>query len=84
MKKPKYIKVIQRLAFPIGELRSFPAEIGSASPSVTVQPPNPMEHPIEMSTAAGIEIKLTEPANDSTLAIEYPPEPQVVQPAPAE
>jgi hypothetical protein len=57
--------------------QSFPAQIGGSYPNgAPVAAPRPMEHPLFITRTAGIEITLSEPANDSTLAIADHPEPQ--------
>jgi len=59
---------------PLGNFRSFPAQIGSASPYYPVKQSRPLEHPQRMSNAAETEVPALEPRNGSTLALECPPE----------
>lgn len=72
--KPKYIRLVPVFVAPIGHYRSLPAEIGSASPLYPVPAARPLEHPQVISTTVDVGIPPMEPANDSTLATEYPPE----------
>ncbi len=63
---------------PMGNFRSYPAQVGSAVPSFPIAPPRPLEHPQEMSNAAETLIPPLEPANGSSLALECLPESSVV------
>jgi len=59
---------------PLGNFTSCPAQVGSAAPSYPVSPSRQLEHPQEMSNAAETKVLPLEPANESSLAIECPPE----------
>lgn len=72
--RTKYLRIVSLPIMPIGNFRSLPAEVGSPFPVYPVLPPRPMEHPQAMSWTSEVGIPPMEPANNSTLATEYPPE----------
>ena len=76
--KTKIYKAVMVPRMPLGNFRSYPAQMGSAIPSYPVAHPRPLEHPQPMSNAAETQVPSLEPANGSTLALECPPESPVV------
>jgi hypothetical protein len=70
--KPKIYRAIMVPVLPIGDFRSYPAQIGSAVPSYPIVNPRPLVHPQEMSNAAETRTPLMAPENDSILALECP------------
>jgi hypothetical protein len=66
---PKFLRQPPLRAFPAGEFRSWPAEIGTAAPLDPVAPPRHLEFPQVMSvTAPDLIIPPLEPTNESPLA----------------
>ena len=74
--KPKYLRAVPYPGYSLGASRSIPAEVGSACPDFLIVQPRPLEHPESMEFTVEIGFPPLEPVNDSTLAIEYPPESQ--------
>lgn len=72
--KVKYLRIVSFPTYLLGNSRSMPAEIGSACPTLPVVQPRPLEHPESMSLTVQVGFPPMEPVNDSTLAIECPPE----------
>ncbi len=71
--KTRIYRVVTIPALPIGNYRSFPAEVGNAAPSRPVGPPRFMVHPQEMSQTVEAGFRPLEPRSGSTLATECPP-----------
>ena len=72
--KTKIYRAVMVPVMPIGNFRSFPAQMGSVVPPYPVSNPRPLEHPQGMSNAAETEVQPLEPANASNLALGCPPE----------
>lgn len=70
--KPRIYTAVMMPVTPIGNFRSYPAEVGSASPSYPIAPPRPLEHPQEMSNPAETRVPPLEPGNGSNLALGCP------------
>ena len=79
------LRIVPITIQPLGNFRSFPAQIGTAAPVDPVAPPRHLEYPQEMSIAAPeIVIPSMEPTNDSTLALGSGPASPADQADPAE
>lgn len=66
----KYLRTISVTLDPLGNVRSLPAQVGTAAPLDPVIPPKHMEYPQQMSlTAPELAIPYLEPGNDSTFAL---------------
>ena len=72
--KPKIYRIVMIPTSQIGDSRSLPAEVGSASPMIPVVPSRPLEHPQPMGSAAQLDLPPLEPVNGSILALEHPHE----------
>jgi len=72
--KPKIYRAVYKTIMPIGNYRSLPTEVGTAVPSSPVRDPRPLVHPAAVTTTVEIGVATMEPANDSILALEHPPE----------
>jgi hypothetical protein len=70
--KPKIYRAVMVPVMPIGNFRSYPAQVGSPVPSYPVAHPRPLEHPQGMSTPAETQILPLEPLNSSNLALGCP------------
>jgi hypothetical protein len=72
--KTKIYRAVMVPVVPLGNFRSFPAQMGSTAPSYPVAHPRPLEHPQGMSNTAETEVLPLEPGNASSLALGCPPE----------
>lgn len=67
--KAKIYRAVMVPVMPLGNFRSFPAQVGSTIPSYPVAHPRPLEHPQGMSNAAETQVPSVEPVNGSNLAL---------------
>jgi hypothetical protein len=66
----RYIRAVPVRVFPLGNVRSFPAEVGTTAPLNPVRAPRHLEYPQEMSLSAPeLAIPPMEPTNGSPLAV---------------
>ncbi len=70
--KTKIYTAVLIPSMPLGNFRSFPAQLGSAIPSYPIKHSRPLEHPQGMSNAAETQMPAVAPKNDSSLALECP------------
>ena len=77
--KPQIFRIVPISPMPIGEFRSAPAQVGVTDPLYPVPRLRHAVHPQEMSGTVEFGFGVTEPGNDSSLALGCVPGSPVAQ-----